>query len=397
VYARFYRPPAASFFLFGPRGTGKSTWLRDHFPDALIIDLIDPESTRFYGAAPERLRQTIAASPGMRPVVVDEVQRVPELLQVVHQLIELDKGLRFVLTGSSARKLHRTGVDLLAGRAVLTTMHPFMAAELGVGFSLERALAQGLIPLVVDAADPAAALRSYAALYVREEVQAEGLVRNIGAFSRFLEAVSFSHATVLNVSNLARECQVERKVADGYLDVLRDLLLAFTLPVFTRRARRRMTTHPKLYLIDAGLFRSLRPKGPLDRSEELTGAALEGLVAQHLRAWIAYANRDDSLSFWRTRAGNEVDFVLYGESGLFAIEVKSSATLHPRDFSGLRAFMQDYPVATPVLLYRGPRRIQERGVLCLPCGHFLRALTPERTFADILATDRTDEALSAAK
>ena len=182
-----------------------------------------------------------------------------------------------MLTGSSARKLHRTGVDLLAGRAVLTTMHPFMAAELGAGFSLERALVQGLIPLVVDAADPAAALRSYAALYVREEVQAEGLVRNVGAFARFLEAVSFSHATVLNVSNLARECQVERKVADGYVEVLRDLLLAFTLPVFTRRARRRMTTHPKLYLMDAGLFRSLRPKGPLDRPEELAGAALEGL------------------------------------------------------------------------------------------------------------------------
>ena len=397
MYARFYRPPAASFFQFGPRGTGKSTWLRDHYPDALIIDLIDPESTRFYGAAPERLRRTIAASPGKRPVVVDEVQRVPELLQVVHQLIELDKGLRFVLTGSSARKLRRTGVDLLAGRAVLTTMHPFMAAELRAGFSLDRALAQGLIPLVVDAADPAAALRSYAALYVREEVQAEGLVRNIGAFSRFLEAVSFSHATVLNVSNLARECQVGRKVADGYLEVLRDLLLAFTLPVFTRRARRRMTTHPKLYLIDPGLFRSLRPKGPLDRTEELAGAALEGLVAQHLRAWIAYSSRDDTLSFWRTGAGNEVDFVLYGESGLFAIEVKSSATLHPRDFNGLRAFMQDYPIATPVLLYRGPRRIRERGVLCLPCEPFLRALIPESPFADILTTVGTDESLSTAK
>ena len=397
MYARFYRPPAASCFLFGPRGTGKSTWLRDRYPDALIIDLIDPESTRFYGAAPERLRQTVAASPGMRPVVIDEVQRVPELLQVVHQLIELDKGLHFVLTGSSARKLRRTGVNLLAGRAVLTTMHPFMAAELGAGFSLNRALVQGLIPLVVDAADPAAALRSYAALYVREEVQAEGLVRNVGAFSRFLEAVGFSHATVLNVSTLARECQVERKVADGYVEMLRDLLLAFTLPVFTRRARRRMTTHPKLYLVDAGLFRSLRPKGPLGRPEELAGAALEGLVAQHLRAWIAYSNRDDTLSFWRTRAGNEVDFVLYGESGVFAIEVKSSAILHPRDFNGLRAFTQDYPVATPVLLYRGPRRLLERGVLCLPCEPFLRALTPERPFADVLASVGPDETVSTAK
>ena len=182
--------------------------------------------------------------------------------------------------------------------------------------------------------------------------------------------MSFSHAAILNVSNLARECQVERKVAEGYVEMLSDLLLAFTLPVFTRRARRRMTTHPKIYLVDAGLFHSLRPTGPLDRPEELAGVALEGLVAQHLRAWIAYSNRDDTLSFWRTRAGNEVDFVLYGESGLYAIEVKSSATLHPRDFSGRRAFTEDYPVATPVLLYRGPRRLRERGVLCLPCEPF---------------------------
>ena len=327
----------------------------------------------------------MAASPGRRPVVIDEVQRAPELLPVVHQLIELDKGLRFVLTGSSARKLRRTGVDLLAGRALLTTMHPFMAAELGAAFDLDRALALGLIPLVVDAAEPEAALRSYAALYVREEVQAEGLVRNVGAFSRFLEAVSFSHAGVLNLANLARECQVERKTAAAYLEVLQDLLLAFTLPVFARRAGRRLSTHPKLYLVDAGVFRSLRPRGPLDRPEELAGAALEGLVAQHLRAWIAYSNRDDRLSFWRTRGGSEVDFVLYGESGLFAIEVKSGATLQPRDFRGLQAFTEDYPVATPVLLYRGPRRLRERGVLCLPCAPFLRALSPERSFPDLLA------------
>ncbi len=202
------------------------------------------------------------------------------------------------------------------------------------------------------------------------------------------QAVSFSHAGVLNLSNLARECQVERKTAAVYLEVLQDLLLAFTLPVFTRRAQRRLSTHPKLYLMDAGVFRSLRPRGPLDRPEELAGAALEGLVAQHLRAWIAYSHRDDRLSFWRTRAGSEVDFVLYGESGLFAIEVKAGAVLQPRDFSGLRAFAADYPAATPLLFYRGPRRIRERGVLCLPCAPFLRGITPERSFADLLASVR---------
>ena len=383
---RFLDPPASSYFLFGPRGTGKTTWLKAHYAEALWIDLIDPENARFYTAQPERLRQTVAANPSKRPVIVDEVQRAPQLLQVVHQLIELDKGLVFVLTGSSARKLRARGVDLLGGRAVLRSMHPFMAAELGEGFRLEDALVLGTIPLVVDAKDPRDTLRTYGALYVREEVQAEGIVRNVGAFSRFLEAVTLCHGAVLNTANVARECGVERKTVAGYIDILQDLLLAFTIPVFTRRARRAMSTHPKLYLVDSGLFRSLRPQGPLDTQQELDGAALEGLVAQHLRAWIAYAGTDDTLSFWRTRGGSEVDFVLYGQSGMYAIEVKNRTTPHPRDLSGLRAFADDYPEATPLLLYRGSRRLLERNVLCLPCEPFLRSLTPRRPFAEVLET-----------
>jgi predicted AAA+ superfamily ATPase len=384
MYERFFRAPSSSYFLFGPRGTGKTTWLKTRYAQALWIDLIDPESARFYGAEPERLRQVLHANRRRNPIVVDEVQRVPQLLQVVHQLIELDKSLVFVLTGSSARKLRAKGVDLLAGRAVLRSMHPFMAAELGPSFGLDRALTLGTIPLVVDSADPLDTLRAYAALYVREEVQAEGLVRNVGGFSRFLEAVSLSHASLLNVSNVARESQVERKVVAGYVDVLQDLLLAFSLPVFTRRARREMTTHPKFYLVDPGLFRSLRPKGPLDSRHELEGAALEGLVAQHLRAWIAYGGTQDSLSFWRTRGGSEVDFVVYGESGLYAIEVKNRATLHPRDFSGLRAFSFDYPEATPILLHRGAHKYRDGDVHCFPCEEFLRLLDPRRAFGEII-------------
>ncbi len=385
MFGRFFTPPVtSSYFLFGPRGTGKSTWLRDRYPEGLVIDLNDPEEERYYGAAPERLESTVSSHSVGRPVVIDEVQRAPQLLPVVHRLIERDKALRFVLTGSSARKLRRTGVDLLAGRALLTTMHPFMAGELGAAFSLDSALTLGLIPLVVDAAEPESTLRTYAALYVREEVQAEGLVRNVGAFSRFLEAASFSHGAVLNVSNLARECQVERKVAASYLSVLEDLLIGFALPVFRRRSRRKLTSHPKLYFVDPGVFRSLRPRGPLDQDSELAGPALEGLVAQHLRAWIAYTGRKDSLSFWRTRSGSDVDFVLYGESGFFALEVKRSSIVHPRDLSGLRAFAADYPEATPVLLYGG-RRTLVNGVLCLPCDGFLRALVPGRPFDDILA------------
>jgi len=329
-------------------------------------------------ARPERLAELVhGALPVQRDVVVDEVQRVPELLNVVHDLIESGPPMRYVLTGSSARKLRRGGVDLLGGRAVLRTLHPFMAAE-WPSFSLAGALGLGLVPLVVDAADPADRLRAYAGLYVEQEVKAEGLVRNVGQFSRFLEAVSFSHAAVLNVSAVARETGAKRKTVEGFLEVLEDLLLAFRLQVFTRRAKRRTAAHPKLYLFDAGVFRSLRPAGPLDRPEEVEGAALEGLVAQHLRAWIAYGGRDVELFTWRTRSGAEVDFVVYGPDGFWAVEVKNTRDVRPGDLRGPRSFLDDYPEARGVLLYRGERRLRKGPVLCLPVEEFLVGLRPDR-------------------
>lgn len=377
---RFLQKPTGSFFLFGPRGTGKSTWTQMTFPTALRIDLLDPSVFRNYSAKPERLRELILGNPGRKTVVIDEIQRVPDLLPLVHQLIEEKRDWQFVMTGSSARKLKRTGVDLLAGRAMLYTLHPFMAAELGKAFQLSKALKQGTLPLVSASQDPAAVLKAYAALYLREEVQMEGLVRNIGNFARFLEAVSFSHAAVLNITNIARECQIERKVVEGYVGILEDLLLAFRLPVFTKRAKRATIQHSKLYLFDAGVFRSMRPGGPLDSSAEIEGAALEGLVGEHLRAWIAYQrNGDYHLYFWRTRAGSEVDFVVYGSGGLWAIEVKNTKNLHPQDWRSLRVFREDYPEGKCLLLYRGSERLmKEGGILCLPAEEFLLKLCPDR-------------------
>ncbi|MDH3525621.1 MAG: DUF4143 domain-containing protein [Acidobacteriota bacterium] len=374
---RFLEPPSGHFFLLGPRGTGKTTWLRSRFPDALWVDLLAPEQQRSYIARPERLRELARASTA-ETLVVDEVQKAPQLLEVAHQLIEERTGQRLVLTGSSARKLKRTGVDLLAGRAVIRELHPFMAAELGDRFELQRALVEGLVPLVWDARDSTDTLSSYVALYVREEVQIEGLVRSLGGFHRFLEAISFSHAAVLNLAEVARECQVSRKTVEGYLGILEDLLLAFRVPVFTRRARRTLAAHPKFYWMDSGVFRSLRPSGPLDRAEEIAGAALEGLVCQHLRAWAAYTAGDFQLGFWRTRAGLEVDLVLYGAQTFHAIEVKHSGTVRSRDLRALRAFREDYPEAELRLLYGGSEALEIDGVRCLPCDGFLRALVPGR-------------------
>jgi predicted AAA+ superfamily ATPase len=382
---RFFRQPEnESFFLFGPRGTGKSTWLKKEFPDALWLDLNDPENTRLFSAKPERLVHLYAAHKDKKKIVIDEIQRVPELLSVVHTLIEQDKARSFILTGSSARKLKKSGVDLLAGRALLKTMHPFMACELKNNFHLDEALRFGLIPLIIMSEQKIERQRTYAALYVKEEVMSEGLIRNSGNFSRFLEAISFSHAGILNVSNIARECQVERKVVHNYIAILMDLLLAFDIPVFTRRSRRAVSTHPKLYLFDAGVFQSLRPRGPFDRPEEIAGAALEGMVAQHLKAWIEYRNTGDTLYFWRTRSGNEVDFIVYGESGLYAIEVKNTDRIRKRDLQSLKALYEDYPESRRLFLYRGKEKLMIDSITCLPCEPFLLQLHPERELGELM-------------
>ena len=375
LVTRFFSKSRQSFFLFGPRGTGKSTWLKQYYPDAVMVDLLAPEVYREYTARPERLREIAAGGAG-KIVIIDEVQKIPELLDVVHGLIEDGTGLQFILTGSSARKLKRTGVDLLAGRAVIKTMHPFMASELKESFSLAKSLKFGMIPLIVNSLDPAETLASYVALYLREEVQMEGIVRNIGAFSRFLEAVSFSHGSTLNVSDVARECQVKRKTVDNYLSILDDLLLSFRVPIFSRRAKRHLISHPKFYYFDSGVFRSLRPAGPLDSPHEIDGGALEGLVAQHLRAWVAYSNNASTLYYWRTKSGVEVDFVLYGENTFLAIEVKNSSRINSKMLKGLKTFKDDYPEAQAMILYRGEERLVINDILCLPCEQFLQQLTP---------------------
>jgi predicted AAA+ superfamily ATPase len=375
---RFLKTPKENFFLFGPRGTGKSTWAGILFKDALTVNLLEPDVFRSYAARPERLLEVVRGNPGIKAVVIDEIQKVPDLLSAVHQLIEEKPRVRFVLTGSSARKLKRTGVNLLGGRAVLKTMHPFMAAELKERFRLEQALTIGLLPIVVAASIPEEVLNSYAALYLKEEVQMEGLVRNIGNFARFLEAISFSHGSILNISNVARECEVERKVVEGYIEILEDLLIAFRIPVFTKRAKRKVSEHPKFYLFDSGVFQSLRPRGPLDRLQEIEGSALEGLVAQHLRAWNAYGGNRNEIFFWRTRWGVETDFVVYGEDGFWAIEVKNTSRVKEEDIRPLRTFVEDYPECKALFLYRGKERLLRHNILCLPCDEFLLQLEPGR-------------------
>jgi predicted AAA+ superfamily ATPase len=233
-----------------------------------------------------------------------------------------------------------------------------------------------MVPGILAAPSPERALQAYLTFYLREEIKAEGLVRNLESFSRFLEAMSFAHGQPLNLSNVARECEVRRATVDGYLEVLQDMLLCFRLPVFQRRAKRQLAGHDKFYLFDAGVFRAVRPAGPLDAPEGIEGAALEGLVAQHLRAWIDYGDADLSLGYWRTKSGREVDFVLYGKGGFWAIEVKNGRKVAQSDLRGLQGFHEDYPEAQRLFLYRGRERLRRDGVLCLPVDEFLAGLRP---------------------
>lgn len=369
MYARSIKPPDnRSFFLFGPRGVGKSAWVRRRFPKAVYLDLLEAEIFNALSANPQRLEDHIA--PGFADwVVIDEVQRIPELLNEVHRLIE-NKRLKFVLTGSSARKLRRQGVNLLAGRALTLTMHPLTAEELGKDFDLKRSLRFGNMPGAWVEADPRKYLQSYVKTYLKEEILQEGLARSLGAFSRFLEAASFSQAFPLTISEVAREAHVSRKAVEDYFSILEDLLVADRLPVFTRKAKRELIAHPKFMFFDAGVFRAIRPRGPLDSDADIEGQILETLVYQELKARNAYGDLGYRIHYWRSRAGLEVDFVLYGERGLLAIEVKRAPVVRERDLKSLREFKADYPSARAVLVYGGTRRYSRAGIEAIPAGEF---------------------------
>jgi predicted AAA+ superfamily ATPase len=229
----------------------------------------------------------------------------------------------------------------------------------------------------VDSDIPEEVLRAYVGIYLRDEVQAEGIVRNVGDFARFLEAMSFSHGSMLNASNIARECQIARKTVDSYLSILEDLLLAFQLQVFCRKAKRNLVSHAKFYFFDAGVYHYIRPKSIGDIQSETEGAALESLVGQHLKGWVEAQIEKYSLCFWRTRSDVEVDFIVHGPDCFYAIEVKNGSVVHPGDLRGLELFKEDYPEATAILLFRGKHKIKMKEIHCWPVESFLSQINPQ--------------------
>lgn len=359
-----------SFFLFGPRGVGKTEWLRRSFPGDLYFDLLDARTYSHLLADPTRLDDRIPTGYSGW-VILDEVQRIPELLNEVHRLIESRK-LRFIMTGSSARALRRKGVNLLAGRALTRYMHPLTIEELGEHFSLTHSLRFGSLPCVYTESNPADYLASYVATYLREEVQQEGLTRNLAAFSRFLEVASFSQSETLTMAEVARESNISVKVVRDYFTILEDLLLAVRLPVFSKRAKRRLVTHPKFLFFDSGVFNAIRPKGPLDHPELAPGASVETLFYQQVRALNDYHDLQYSIFYWRTQANEEVDFVLYGPKGIHAFELKHADRVRGDDTTGLQLFLRDYPSAKGFLLYLGKEEYHQNGITIMPLETALR-------------------------
>jgi predicted AAA+ superfamily ATPase len=385
MYTRLLKKPLVlnkSFFLFGPRGTGKTTWLKKNLPDSLYFDLLETNLYLRLNAHPENLEQLIP--PGYEKwVIIDEVQKVPILLNEIHRLIEKYK-YRFILTGSSARSLRKKGVNLLAGRALTFHMYPLTTVELGQDFNLRKSLQYGHLPAVSEQPDPAAYLNSYITTYLREEVLQEGLTRNLGDFSRFLETASFSQGSLLNISEVAREVSLDRKKVESYYLILEDLLLADRIPVFTKRAKRRLVVHPKLYFFDVGVYRTLRPMGPLDAPEEVGGISLETLCYQELKAINEYYDFNYTLFYWRTSNNVEVDFILYGVNGLLAIEIKSNRSFSNKDLASLKAFRVDYPEARLFLFYGGQYKEYIDDIRIIPVEEALKNLP------DILANRGTN-------
>jgi predicted AAA+ superfamily ATPase len=375
---RVLKAPEQTFFLLGPRGSGKTTWLRATFSDAHVIDLLSEETYQRLLASPGQFADELRAVPAGRWVIVDEVQRLPSLLNEVHRFIE-ERGQNFVLCGSSARKLKRGGVNLLAGRALYRSMHPFVPEELGQQFDLEEILRYGTLPIVWDSTAKQETLSAYAQLYLKEEIQAEALVRNLPGFARFLPIAALFHAQTVNVTNIAREAGVARTTVTGYLDILEETLLCFRLRAYETKLRVRERKLPKWYWCDPGIVRGMkRVTGTIAPEER--GALFEGIVAQLLRAYKDYRGICDDIYYWATsgRSTMEVDFILVRGSDLIAIEAKSGNTFADAWCKGLRAIGPLEGLRRRIVVYpRGPVMRTKDGIDVLPFKHFAEELAAD--------------------
>ena len=378
LYERMTALPDRSFFLLGLRGVGKSTWVRSALPSAIRFDLLDEALFTDLLADPALFGRMLSSTGAGEWVVVDEVQRLPSLLNEVHRQIA-DRRVRFALLGSSARKLKSAGTNLLAGRALRKAMHPLTAAELGDDFDLDEAQRYGTIPLVWAAPEREEVLASYTQLYLREEIRAEAAVRNLAGFVRFLPVAALMHAQPLNTAAIARETGVARSTVEGYIEILDDTLLATRLGALEAKLRVRERRRPKLYWADPGLVRAIKRQfGPVAPEER--GALLEGWVLGELRAHNEHQRLYDEIAYWAsTESRIEVDFVLRREHQYTAVEVKSAERYNTSFVRGLRAIADLPGLVRRIVVYRGRRAFRtEDDIEVWPIDVFHRALADGR-------------------
>ncbi len=361
-------PPGRSAFLWGPRKAGKSYWVRNHLKPPVLIDLLKTDTFAEYASRPSLLRERLQDAKS--PVVIDEIQKVPALLDEVHWLME-NRGLGFLLTGSSARKLRRGHANFLGGRAWRRTMVPLSATEVE-GFDLEKAMISGLLPPHFLSPEPLEDLRAYVADYLKEEIAAEALTRNIPAFSEFLRVAALTSSELLNYTNVAREAGVSAKIVRTYFDILEDTYLGFRVPPWKKSRSRRMILAEKFYLFDVGVANHLARRQPRIGGADF-GKAFEHFILMELRAYQAYRKPDLPISFWRTSTGQEVDFIV-GDKDL-ALKIKGSARVHDGALAPLAALLEDGPVKKRaiVCLEAEPRRAA-KGVEVLPWRVFIDRL-----------------------
>ena len=385
MFTRRLALPPRSFLLLGPRGTGKTTWLRRHLPQARWYNLLlDRELLRLM-RSPGALRREIEALPRGAWIVIDEVQKLPSLLNEVHDALSAaPRRWNFALTGSSARRLRRADVNLLGGRVVMRQMLPLTAAEAGGEPVADDLLRFGALPLVraeKSAAGRIDLLQAYVDTYLTQEIRAEALVRSLETFTRFLEVAALANAQVTNVASLARDAAVARPTVQGYFEVLTDTLLGVWLPAWRPRAKVKEVAHPKFYLFDSGVARALahRLREPLDAAER--GALLETLVFHELRAQIAYAGIGGELSYYRTPSGTEVDFIWTRARAATGIEVKASERWRPEFARALKELHAGGTIRRAYGVYLGDRPLQDGAVRVLPLAAFLRDLAGGRVLA----------------
>ncbi|CAB1055782.1 FIG00550230: hypothetical protein [Olavius sp. associated proteobacterium Delta 1] len=358
-----------SFFLFGPRATGKTTLIRQQLAKtALVIDLLDSRYFLRLSSDPHDLESLIDAAPA-ETIVIDEIQRIPELLNEIHRLIE-SKGLNFLLTGSSARKLRRGQANLLAGRVWEARMYPLIYREIPE-FKLNRYLQYGGLPAVYLSDYPEEELDAYVNTYLREEIIAEGLIRRLPPFSRFLKSIALANGEMINFTKLANDCQVPPSTVTEYVGLLEDTLVGFLLPAWTDSKKRKAIKKGKFYFFDPGITHTLAGTETLDRNSNLYGKSFEQFICMELRAYLSYKRKRIPLTYWRSKAGHEVDFLLGTKT---AIEVKASTKLNKNDFKGLNYLNEEGVFQNLILVSQDPVKTRADNILAIPWHEFLSDL-----------------------